>query len=82
MSATDVTQLPGWVASKDITTLLAAGALTITDAVVYKYGTDTIVQFTYSDASVSYIKFKATGRLKIGGADNTFATGTEILWEA
>lgn len=81
MASTDITTLPGWVDAKDITALLDSGALTITQALVYKLGCDTIVQITYSDASVSYIKMEQ-GRIKIGGADNTFTTGTEILWEA
>lgn len=79
--AISTSQLPGWTDSKDITTLLASGSLTITSAVAYKYGMDEVIQITYSDASVSYIKWKA-GRLKIGGSDNTFGTGTEITWQS
>lgn len=83
MASTDITQLPGWTGAKDITTLLAAGALTITKAQVYKFGSNIIVQFTYSDASTGYVKFKSTGpRFSVGGADNTFASGTEILWQS
>lgn len=81
MASIDITTLPGWVDAKDITTLLASGALTITKAQVYKLGCDTIVQFTYSDASTGYIKMEQ-GRVKIGGADNTFQTGTEVLWQS
>jgi len=81
--AIDTTKLPGWETSKDITTTLAAGALTITKAQVYKYGTDVIVQLTYSDTTIGYIKFKSNGsRIKIGGSDNTFGTGTEVTWQS
>lgn len=79
--STDVTLLPGWMTTKDITALIASGALTITKAIAYKTGSDTTVQITYSDASVTYIKVK-NGRLKIGGASNQFDTGTEVIWEA
>lgn len=82
MASIDTTKLPGWVASKDITALLAAGALTVTSAVAYKMGTVTVIQLTYSDASTGYIKFDATGRLYIGGADNLTTTGTEVHWQA
>jgi hypothetical protein len=78
MSVT-VSTLPGYVGSQDITTLLASGSLTITKAQVYKVGATVVVQFTYSDASTSYIKVKQM-RVKIGGADNQFDTGTEVLW--
>lgn len=79
--STNIATLPGWATAKDITTPLAAGALTITQAQVYKFGSDTVVQLTYSDASIGYIKFKQ-GRVKVGGADNTFGTGTEVFWQA
>ena len=72
--------LPGYVGVIDITTALASGSLTISSAKVFKSGTDTTIVLNYSDSTVGYIKFKATGRLKIGGADNTFGTGTEITW--
>jgi hypothetical protein len=79
--STTVATLPGNVCSKDITTLLAAGSLTITKAVAYKFGVQTVIQITYSDASTGYIKFGANGHLIIGGADNSVDTGTEILWQ-
>lgn len=79
--STNIATLPGWATAKDITTLIASGALTITKAIVYKFGSDTIVQITYSDASTTYLKFKQN-RVKIGGADNTFGTGTEVFWQA
>lgn len=82
MASIDTTLLPGWVTSKDITTLLAAGANTVTKAVAYKMGTLTVIQLTYSDASTGYIKFDATGHLIMGGADNLPTTGTEVLWQA
>ncbi len=77
----DTTKLPGWVGAKDITALLASGALTITKAIAYKVGSTMVIQFTYSDSSTSYIKEK-NGRLKIGGASNQFDTGTEVLWQS
>ena len=77
----DTTLLPGTVCGKDITTLIASGSLTITSAVAYRYGSDMVVKITYSDATVTYIKWKQ-GRLKIGGDSNTFSTGTEVVWEA
>ena len=77
----DTSKLPGTVNGHDITTLLASGALTITSAVAYRYGSDMVVKFTYSDATVSYIKWKQ-GRLKVGGDSNTFDTGTEVTWNA
>ena len=73
--------LPGWTGAKDITTLLASGSLTITKALVYKYGADTILELDYSDSSVSYVKFKQ-GRVKVGGSSNQFDTGTEVTWAA
>lgn len=73
--------LPGIAAQKDIMTLLAAGANTITSAQVVRYGADVIVQLTYSDTTVSYIKVKQ-GRVKIGGATNDFGSGTEVIWQA
>lgn len=81
--AIDTTKLPGWVDAKDITTTLAAGSLTITKALVYKFGTDVILELQYSDSSKGYAKVKNNGpRVKIGGADNTFGTGTEVLWHS
>jgi hypothetical protein len=80
--STNTATLPGWQTPKDITALLAAGALTITKAVAYKFGTQTTIQITYSDASVAYIKFCANGHLIVGGVDNTMATGTEITWQS
>jgi hypothetical protein len=77
----DLTTFPGCSSPIDITALLAAGALTITSAVIFKDGSNFVVQLTYSDASVGYIKIKSSQRVKIGGADNTFATGTEIIWQ-
>jgi hypothetical protein len=77
--AFDQTQLPGWTNAKDITTNLAAGALTITTAVVYKVANEVIVKFTYSDTSVGYIKVKGA-RVKVGGASGQFDTGTEVAW--
>ena len=74
-------QLPGTVGPIDITTLLAAGSLTITKATVYKLGADTIIELDYSNSTVGYIKLKQ-GRVKVGGADNTFGTGTEVYWAA
>ena len=79
--AIDTTKLPGWTDSKDITTALASGSLTITKAVVQKYGTDLVLVLTYSDTTIGYVKWKQ-GRCKVGGSDNTFATGTEITWNA
>lgn len=80
--STNVATLPGWSGAKDITALLAAGALTITSAKAYRFGVQTTIQITYSDASVAYIKFGANGHLVVGGVDNTMATGTEITWQA
>jgi hypothetical protein len=80
MSVT-LSTLSGCSATKDITSLLASGALTITQALAYKVGSDVMIQITYSDASVSYVKVK-NGRLKIGGASNQFDTGTEVLWQS
>ena len=80
--AFDPTTLPGWVDSKDITTNLAAGSLTITTATVYKMGSDTVFKFVYSDTSVGYIKMLKNGRVKIGGATPQGDTGTEVLWQA
>lgn len=77
----DLTQLPGWMTQKNITSLMASGSLTITSAIAYKSGSDMMVQITYSDASVTYLKWKQ-GRLKVGGAGNQFDTGTEVIWEA
>lgn len=74
-------QLPGNVTPKDITSLLASGSLTITSAVAFQVGSTSVIKITYSDASVTYIKYKQ-GRLKIGGASNQFDTGTEVLWQA
>jgi len=74
--------LPGTVGVRDITTALAAGSLTITKAVVYRLGNDTVVQLTYSDTTIGYIKVKGCSRVKIGGADNTFGTGTEVTWQS
>ena len=79
--STPTTKLPGTVGPQDITTALAAGSLTITQAIAYKFGSDTVVELTYSNASTGYIKWKQ-GRLKVGGADNTFGTGTEFTWHA
>ena len=82
MASVDTSKLPGWSDSKDVTTALAAGSLTITKAEVYKFGTDVVFQLTYSDASKGYIKVKGTSRVKVGGTDNTFGTGTEITWQS
>lgn len=79
--AVNTAQLPGWVTVQDITTLLAAGSLTITSAKVFKTGSVTVIQLNYSDSSIGYIKMKQ-GRIKIGGADNQFDTGTEVLWQS
>ncbi len=73
-------QLPGEVSPHDITTSLAAGALTISKAVAYKVGSTMVIQLTFSDTTTGYIKVKQ-GRLKIGGASNQFDTGTEVLWQ-
>ena len=62
--------LRGNATSHDITTALAAGSLTVTQAVVYKFGTETVVQLTYSNASIGYLKFKATGQFKVAIAVN------------
>ncbi len=79
--AFDPALLPGWADSKDITTLLASGALTITTCVMWKDGTGLTFKFTYSDSSVGYIKIGRNYRVKIGGASPQFDTGTEILWQ-
>ena len=80
--AIDTTKLPGWETPKDITTNLAAGSLTVSKALVYKWGTDTILELQYSDTTKGYVKFKNGGRVKVGGADNTFGTGTEVTWQS
>ena len=77
----NTSQLPDNACAIDITTTLAAGSLTITKAVVQKYGTDLVLVLTYSDTTIGYVKWKQ-GRCKVGGSDNTFATGTEIIWNA
>lgn len=77
--AVDVTTLPGWVNSQDITTLLAAGSATITSAKVYRLGAVTVIQLNYSNSTIGYIKLKQM-RVKIGGTDNQFDSGTEIIW--
>jgi hypothetical protein len=82
MATLDPTLLPGWETSKDITSLLAAGALTVTKAVAFKHGNAVTIQLTYSDASIGYIKFGGNMRLKIGGNTPQGDTGTEILWQA
>jgi len=82
MSGVTVATLPGWVDQKDITTLLAGGANTVTSAHVYKFGTQTVIAITWSDASVTYVKFDATGHLIIGGLTNTPETGTEVTWQS
>ena len=74
--------LPGWVDQKDITATLGAGSLTITTALVYKVGSDTIFEFDMSDSSVLYIKVGKAGRVKVGGSSNQFDTGTEIVWQS
>ena len=79
--STNIATLPGWVNAKDITTALAAGSLTITKAQAYTLGSIKVIQLTYSDTTISYIKWK-NGRLKVGGTDNTFGTGTEFTWQA
>jgi hypothetical protein len=78
--AFDPTQLRGINGIQDITTNLAAGALTITTAVVWKVGSDTTFRFTYSDSSVGYIKMGKNGRVKVGGATPQFDSGTEVVW--
>ncbi len=78
--AFNVAELPGLSGAHDITTPLAAGSLTISKAVVYKCGSDTIFQLTYSDSTTGYIKMGKNNRVKIGGATPQFDSGTEITW--
>ena len=77
--STNVTNLPPHASAKDITTKLASGALTISKALVYRLGSEVTVELQYSDSTKGYIKMKQ-GRIKVGGSDNTFSTGTELTW--
>jgi hypothetical protein len=82
MAVLDITQLPGWVDAKDLTSTFNVGSLTVTKLQVFKIGSVFVFQFTMSDSSVNYLKVKCNGKVKVGGTDGTFETGTEIFWQA
>lgn len=82
MAVLDITQLPGWVDAKDITSTFNVGSLTITQLQVYKLGSVFVFQFTMSDTSTNYLKVKCTGKVKVGGTDSSFETGTEVTWQS
>lgn len=82
MANIDTTLLPGWVGSKDVTSLLGAGSNTITSVTATKMGVITVLDFLMSDTSHCYLKVDANGHLIVGGEDNTVGTGTEVTWQS
>jgi hypothetical protein len=80
MGGFNITQLPQESRAQDITSTFNVGSLTVTQLQVYKAGSVFIFQFTMSDSSTNYLKVKTNGKVKVGGSNPQFDTGTEVFW--